>query len=263
MSTPVGTLELIRRLTEAEELGEDQTMQLADHLNEDEGARHSWPGNMLFDFLTNVYEDGSMRDYELAALARIIEGVLIQADGMADEAAESEPDLEEAADDAFVLPDLVYLDDLRLNGMPGMPDVFFSHMQCDCLDWQTTRRKLPANSPGRVCRHLGKHLFDNLDALPQAPHLADLVRCTGASQRGLPAQPAWQLVPIGDETLIVAWGAGRTCGVFAPDRDQLKLFTFDLRERMWSNNRPQQHANEDLKAFLEQVVDASGSVAAV
>jgi len=267
MQNPIGTLELIRQLAEVEELGEDQAMQLAAHLNNDDGARHTWPGNMLFDFLVNVYEDGNMRGYELEALARIVEGVLIQANGMAAEAAENEPepiDPGEAPDGALVLPDLTYLDDLGLNGRPGLPDVFFSNLQCDCLDWQTSRRKIAPNSPGRICRHMAKHLYDNRNELPTSRvNLRALVFWAGETQRGLPPQPEWRLLPVSDETLIVAWGTGKACWVYAPVKGgKLELFSYDLGENQWSlYNRPPQHQHEDLLAFLDEVTKASDSIA--
>lgn len=266
MSRPIGTLELIRQLAEAEELDEARAMDLAAHLNKDDGARHTWPGNMLFDFLVNVYEDGSMRDYELQALARILEGILLQADGMAAESVNNEPepiDVAEAPDGALVLPDLTYLDDLALNGRPGIPDVFYSSMQCDCLDWQTSRRKVPPNSPGRICRHLAKHMFDNLELLPVSRvNLRSLVNWAGCTQRGLPPQPDWRLLSVEDDTLIAAWGTGKFCWVFAPVKDRLELFSYDLREQHWSlYNRPPQHLDQTLQAFLAEVVDSSESVA--
>lgn len=268
MSTPIGTLELIRQLADAEGLGEDHAMELANYLNQNDGARHSWPGNMLFDFLVNVYEDGSMRSYELQALARIIEGILLQADGMAAEAAENEPPPigpDEAPDSVLVLPDLHSFDELNLNGQVGMPDVFFSKMQCDCLDWQTSRRKVAPNSPGRICRHLAKHMFREIELLPSNHvNLRKLVTWAGRSSRSLPPQPKWRLLSAEDETLVAAWGVGKVCWVFAPinARGSLELFSYDLGENQWTlYNRPPQYLNEDLKAFLDQVVEASKCVA--
>lgn len=267
MNNPYGTLEFLQRISSTEAIDENDAMDLAAYLNDHEGARHSWPGNMLFDFLVNVYEDGSMREYELQALARIVEGVLLQAAGMAAEAAENEPaplDEDDAPDGALLLPDLTYLDDLEPNGQPGIPDIFYSNMECDCLDWQSSRRRVPANSPGRICRHLARHMFQNLDLLPvKRIHLRKLINWSGASQRGLPPQSEWRILPIGEETLIAAWGNGKLCWVFAPVKDgKLELYSYDLGEKVWSlYNRPTQHRHEDLQAFLDEVVKASESIA--
>ena len=106
-------------------------------------------------------------------------------------------------------------------------------------------------------------MFDNLQLLPaKRVNLCNLVDWSGRSQRGLPAQPAWRLLRIGDETLIAAGGSGKTCCVFAPVKGQLELFSYDLKERIWSlYNRPPQYLNQDLKDFLAEVVAASESVA--
>lgn len=251
-----GTLELIRRLHEADSLTEDDAMALAAHLNENEGARRTWPGNMLFDFFLSVYEDGNMRLYELEALARIIEGVLIHADGMAAEAAENEVpaiDAAEVDDDVILLPDLSGLDDRGFNRQPGLPEMFFTDTMCDCLDWQTVRRKLPPNSPGRLCKHLCCALNRNLGELPSgAGILSDLVHWAGGANRALAPQPEWRMVIHGESPVIAAWGAGNNCDIYAlGDSKTMEAFSYNLVERQWNfGRRPKLYHDDRLKRFL-------------
>lgn len=234
-------------------------MELAAHLNENENARRTWPGNMLFDFFLSVYEDGNMRLYELEALARVIEGILIHADGMAAEAAETEAaelTVEDGDEDTIVLPDLANLDEQGCNEQPGLPEMYFSQTMCDCLDWQSTRRKLPANSPGRLCKHLCRALSRSLDHFP-ASHgwLRGLINFAGSSHRALAAQPEWRVVLSGDLPVIAAWGAGSNCDIYAPGPDQaLVAYSYNLVDRHWNfGNRPPMSHDDRLKRFLVEL----------
>jgi hypothetical protein len=257
---PFGTLELVRQLHEDETLTEEGAMQLATHLNEHEGARRSWPGNMLFDFFLNVYEDGNMRLYELEALAHILEGILIHADGMAAEAAETvveETVVEDDDEDTLVLPNLSELDDLGCNVQPGLPEMYFSETMCDCLDWQTARRKLPSNSPGRLCKHLCCALYRNLDHLPsRSAALRGLVLWGGSANRALAPQSEWRVVIHGESPVIAAWGAGNTCEVYAlGDNKTLEAFSYSLIDRQWNyGRRPRLYHDDTLKRFLVERV---------
>lgn len=235
-------------------------MELATHLNENEGSRRSWPGNMLFDFFLNVYEDGNIRLYELEALSRILEGVLIQADGMAAESAETEPEetvVDDEDEDTVVLPDLSELDDLGCNVQPGLPEMFFSGTMCDCLDWQTVRRKLPPNSPGRLCKHLCCALNRSLSRIKiRNGTLKELLQSAGEGNRALAAQPEWRVVIHGDSPVIAAWGQGSNCDLYAHgDFKRIEAFSYDLVDRTWNfGRRPRIHHDDRLKRFLVERV---------
>ena len=257
---PFGTLELIHRLHDAESLTEDDAMELATYLNEREDARRTWPGNMLFDFFVNVYEDGNMRLYELESLALMIQAIVIHANGMTAEAAESEAPALDAAgvdSDTILLPPLEAFDEQGFNYLAGSPEMYFATMQCDCLDWQTVRRKLPPNSPGRLCKHLCRALYRHVEELPKnAGLLRHLVHCSGQSGRALAPQPGWCLAVPGNDPVIAAWGSGNTCEIYAPDENGAPgAFTYNLRERQWSfGRRPKNSHDPRLKAFLAERV---------
>lgn len=262
---PFGTLELIRQISESESLTEEAVIELATYLNEREAARQTWPGNMLFDFFVNVYEDGNVRLYELEALALIIQAIMIHTDGMAAEAVELEPEAidEELADpDVILVPALGVLDEQGYNAVPGCPEMYFETMQCDCLDWQTARRKLPPNSPGRFCKHLCRALSRHLELLPKsATHLGTVVDWAGKFNRALPPLPIWRVAIQGASPVIAAWGAGYSCEIYAPgESGVLDGFSYNLRESQWSSGkRPKNTHDPKLKAFLaERVAEFSG-----
>lgn len=253
---PFGTLEVIRQMSEAEAIAEEDVLNLATYLNEHDGARHSWPGNMLFDYLLNVFEDGNMRSYELDAFARIVEGILIHADGMAAEAARSDTQaisLEAAADGVVLLPDLAHLDEQGVNEQPGLPEMFFAKTMCDCLDWQTARRKLPPNSPGRLCKHLSLGLYTAIGQLPDdARVVRRLVAWAAEAKRALAPQPQWQVVIDQEPLLIAAWGSGAACDIYSEsETGEIGSFSYHLVEKQWRfGERPRLSHDERLKNFL-------------
>lgn len=247
---------MVGQIIESGSVSEDEAMTLATYLNEHRGARNSWPGNLLYAFLQNVYEDGSMRNYELEALAKILEAVVLQRDGMVEEARQSEiPPVspEEVDGTVLLLPDLSALDDGGAKQVPGMPNLFFSATECDCLDWQTVRRKLPPNSPGRLCRHLAKVLSHHLEALPPSTGcLKNLIQWAAMANRALAPVADWHIVIDGDRPVIAAVGTNQVCHLYcANDSGKLELYSYNLKDNTWSaNNRPPQFRDSALKEFI-------------
>ena len=80
--TSTTTLDLIRAFNELETPGETEAQELANHLIENEKHRKSWPGNLLYCYFVNAYDHDGFRPFDLEALARIIEGILIRCDGL-------------------------------------------------------------------------------------------------------------------------------------------------------------------------------------
>ena len=254
----VATLDLIRAFDGLDTPLADDARRLADHLIEDETARETWPGNLLFCFFVHSYEQDSFRPSELNALARIVEGVLIQIDGAAPSPIiDDSESADEPPEEALQLPDLAHFDQLGLNQAEGFPEIFFEHMQCDCLDWQSVRRKLAVDSPGRLCKHLSRLIHLNTGHLPPiSTPLRRLIDWAGDSTQALPPHPEWRVLINEPEPMIAAWGAGKTFSVFANSTaDQFMQFTYHIGDRQWLNNqRPAGIDDPVLRTFLAEVI---------
>lgn len=256
--TSATTLDLVRAFDELETPLADQARQLADHLIEDETARETWPGNLLYCFFVNSYEQDSFHPSELKALACIVEGILIQIDGAATVPAVGNVEPEnQPPDEILQLPDLAHFDQLGLNQAAGFPEIFFEHMQCDCLDWQTIRRKLSADSPGRLCKHLSRLIHLNIGRLPPiSSPLRRLIEWAGESVKALPPHPEWRLLIDEPEPMIAAWGAGKSCSVFTNSTaDEFTRFTYHIGDRQWADNQwPAGIDDPVLRSFLAEVI---------
>jgi hypothetical protein len=66
------TLELIRRIAEDGILDTDEIWELVGFLNGNKTARHSWPGNVLWETLESMFDDGVLSNEEIEALGHIL-----------------------------------------------------------------------------------------------------------------------------------------------------------------------------------------------
>lgn len=252
------TLQLVREFDELETPLADDAERLANHLIEDETAREIWPGNLLFCFFGNSYEQNSLRPSELKALTCIIKGILTQIDESEPTPSDSDPEpANQSPEEALLLPDLAHFDQLGLNQAVGFPEIFFEQMQCDCLDWQTVRRKLPSSCPGRLCKHLSRLIHVNIgQAQAISEPLKRLIAWAGANKGTLPPQPQWELLADEPESIIGASGGGKTIAIFAPvEEGKYNLFTYVIADRHWADNqRPTQIDQPALRDFLSRFI---------
>ena len=137
--------------------------------------------------------------------------------------------------------------------------MFFAQMQCDCLDWQGVRRKFPPSCPGRLCKHLSRIIHVNIgQAPPISEPLKRLITWAGESTRALPPQSDWELLVDEPESMIGAFGDGKTASIFA-DADgkegKYKHFTYVIADRQWKDNqRPTQIDPPALRSVLSRLI---------
>ncbi|MBG85506.1 MAG: hypothetical protein CMO80_01215 [Verrucomicrobiales bacterium] len=67
MKPNLETMRRIRHITEDGIVTDEEVLSLGNYLNDSMPARKSWPGNVLFDVLQQVFADGRLDAHELKA----------------------------------------------------------------------------------------------------------------------------------------------------------------------------------------------------
>ena len=78
------TLRLIRRITADGVLDMDEVYDLAHFLNECRDARKAWPGNILWETMQSIFDDGEVTEEEQQALGEILVGIAAESETIED-----------------------------------------------------------------------------------------------------------------------------------------------------------------------------------
>lgn len=78
------TLRMIRRITSDGVLDMDEVYDLAHFLNECREARKSWPGNILWETMQSIFDDGEVTEEEQQALGDILVGIAAESSSIDD-----------------------------------------------------------------------------------------------------------------------------------------------------------------------------------
>jgi hypothetical protein len=237
------TLKLVSRITEDGVLDTEEVYDLAEFLNENPEAAQVWPGDVLHQALTSVFDDGTLSDEEMAALGQLVQDI-------EQEAAESElPTVWDDTHSQGPPPplDVVELLVPTLDGSPrsGSDDdgtsftVSPGDLTCTCEDWTTRRADLPERSPGRLCRHLVTEMNRIKDSLPEM-NAAFSWLLGERTQRGKGTHPVefYNLLMTDDGTCLVSFGSSKWAHLLVPiEEAAYDRFGFDFETRHWSYGR--------------------------
>jgi hypothetical protein len=242
MKPNLETLRHVRLITEDGVVTADEVMSLGDFLNDNITARKSWPGNVIFELLQQVFKDGRLDPCELKGLAYILRGIELQCAGALG--------IKEEVDDG--LPKHIEFEaiDLRLPpidseitveaGEGGKQSVvnLMKH-ECTCGDFTSRRFGFPAGSPGRACKCMVV-AFRQPEVETQIPRqdwntkffqLLDMFTETGGS---FDAAPTWRVLRHEKHEWLVSWGDREWCNVYADSNSSVERYCYNMREGRWA-----------------------------
>jgi len=239
------TIQLVRELSEDTTLTEHSLFQLADYLNENREARHTWPGNQLFQFLRSVFAGGGIGDAQIGATTEALAGVEREFSLLIAPSTNAEPEvpLKSVWIEPFTLPEFRFKTSIADQTGGNSFDVDLQSQTCSCGAWFGNRRGYKeAGDARRCCNHVAKAYLDVLTSgeLNDYPRLfKEVVADITSRQSGLDHRLDWKLLRIKMRPFLVAYGSKIDwCQVYGPnDSAMIERYTIHRRELRWSYGR--------------------------
>lgn len=237
------TLKFIRQITEDGILTDEEVWSLGTFLNDHPDAQSNWPGNILFEILQHVFDDGRLDPHEVEAIGHYLRGIEIQCSFSL---SQPEAPLELPDDLKFDVIDFrLPVIEERIEVPPSMEfekphTVDLLKHECDCAEFAFKRQFLPDGSLGRACKHMVKAL-DSPTIEKQIPRLEwnsklfDLIQMHSQINRSLDALPSWKLLKADAFECVVSWGDKEWCRVYANALEGgLERYGYNLEQDRWA-----------------------------
>lgn len=261
MTANQATIDFIRQVMADGVVTQQEVISLATYLNENRGARKSWPGSAVFEVLKDVFADGKIEAFEIEGLTKILQGIERICAG--DTTGQTDLTRVEAAKESDTNDYAVQSLEQKVtvaatNQFDSTHVVDLRKHKCECKDWNQLRAKLPPKSPGRMCKHLVKGFELACAANPDFKKTCDslflaLIKSSADTDRGLEAVENWKLLSKDGTDFLVAWGRKSDwCNVYAKNAaGKLERFGYQHASKRWSFGARPPKAGM-LKEFLEK-----------
>ncbi|MGB0582794.1 MAG: hypothetical protein ACPGVU_24175 [Limisphaerales bacterium] len=245
MKPNLETLRRIRQITEDGVVTEEEVMSMGNFLNENQVARTTWPGNVIFETLKRVFADARLDPHELKALAYILRGIELQCCGALGQ-------LDQIMDDG--VPKLAKFDEMELklpaineqmqvsasDGDDRISSVDLNKHECDCGDWTSRRFSFADSSPGRICRCLVIALCQP-EIEKQIPRtdwntmFFRLLDLFSESSTAFDPLPTWKLLRFKKFEWVAAWGDKEWATVYTESKaGKVERYCYHLMEGRWA-----------------------------
>lgn len=232
------TVKVLRSLGGSGEVTNKELTWLAYHLNEDHEARHSWPGEQLFQALVEMFDhrtpaaaDRDLIRQDLIAIERECSRVAPPAPG------EPALPLSTIRVEEVLLPEVdrtiaVFCDEIN-----DTFDVDLHRQSCSCPVWPKHRSKLRHGDVRRCCNHM----VEAYNQLIDAGELTDIIPVLKSvfadrARRGRSIDPAstWKQLKIKMRPYLVMLRHHGWSYVYAPDGADFSRYAYDPEAGRWS-----------------------------
>lgn len=239
------TIQLIRKLSEDTAITEQSLFQLADYLNDNRDARHTWPGNQLFQFLRKLFAGAGIGDAQIGATADALANVEREYSLSIAPPINGEPEvpLKSVWIEPFTLPEFRLKTSIADQSGTNSFDVDLQSQTCSCGAWFGNRRSFKdAGDARRCCNHIARAYQDVLGSgeLNEYPRLfKEVIADISTRQTGLDYRMDWKLLRIKMRPFLVAFGNKIDwCQVYGPnDSAAIERYTIHRTELRWSYGR--------------------------
>lgn len=234
-----GTLDLLRRLPVDQPLRDAEIFRLAEFLNDQREARHSWPGEMLFATLRGIFEDGRISNQEREELgAQMIEiesrcpvGAPNGAGTLKDRRLNLNPEHFRAP--TFRGNVEVHDESAHTNYAANL-----ERLSCTCPRWSRNRSRWPSSDARRCCQHL-------IEAISREIHrgrdegISPIVRfvMTDLAARAREFEPdsRWYQLRVQLRPYVIGVESGSWYRVYGPDdARRIESFAFHPVDCRWA-----------------------------
>lgn len=247
------TIEFLRKLSEDRELTEGDVMKLANYLNDNREARHSWPGEGLFTMLREIFASGGIGDMQIMTITQAITKI---------ERQYSLAKSSDMANEKVVPVESIWVDDLILPSLREKIkiqdfDVDLGAHTCSCPSWYGNRRTFKDGDARMCCNHMAV-AFDlkiKADELKESPRLFPEVMADLAERGdGLDHHSVWRLLRIQMRPFVVSYGNKVDwCVVYGPNAERfVEKYNFHRTELRWSYGRHPQ-CGASIAAYIKSL----------
>ena len=247
------TIEFLRKLSEDRELVEGDVMKMANFLNDNREARHSWPGEGLFTMLGEIFASGGIGDMQIMAINQAIEQI---------ERKYSLAMSSENANEKVVPVESIWVDDLLLPSLREKIkiqdfEVDLGAHSCSCPSWYGNRRNFKDGDARMCCKHMAV-AFDlkmKAEEIKETPRLFPEVMADLAERGdGLDHRSAWRLLRIQMRPFLVSYGSKVDwCVVYGPNAERkVEKYNLHRTELRWSYGRRPQCAGS-IAAYIKSL----------
>jgi hypothetical protein len=221
----------------ANQFSGDELYGLAEWLNDHREACFHWPGNLLVKPLQEAWADGKLSKTEMRQIGRILirirkEWGKLQSQLTVEQATEFASELSGAVDLSVpALPSIPFVFQVRSQTQSGVSyQVDLSRPTCNCLDWSSTRSKLPDLHLSRCCKHV---LSAYSLCEPDGGWPSWLGAFLGSLYPPYPQQE-WIVLRIGSEWVLASTAPTGWANVYAREDESYERFGYNVREDRWS-----------------------------
>lgn len=248
---------LCEEILDDEEVSVDEVSRLGDWLAAREGARRTWPGEVLTAPLQEALLDRTVNKTELRRVSGLLRRVQKEWVRRREELVQQGA-MERAASAASSM-------DLSLASLPPIPvtlrvrshsekiliyDVDLSGPSCNCPDWKGTRSQLPKGSLTRCCKHV-------LDAFGRLEPAGGWPGWLGAFlEQGWKPHPGkrWFILRLGSHYGLSSVGGNDWSDVFSVVGGGYERFGYNIAEQRWSYGNEPPRAGEIAKTILGEAL---------
>lgn len=228
---------LCEEILEDNEVTVEEILGLGEWLNNHEGARWDWPGNLLAPTIQEVLLDDKVSNAELRKVEGLLrrtlkEYVLREKGKLQQRAAEKVQQAAKAMDlSQPKLPSISLTLNIKSHGSGNLSyEVDLTGPSCNCPDWRNRRVGLPPGDLNRCCKHV-------LDAFNYITPDHGWPGWLGAflEQRWTPHPlRKWRVLPVVGHYTLVSIGGNDWADVYTYAEGRYQRFGYNFAEARWS-----------------------------
>ncbi len=234
------TVHFLRSLGGSGEITVKELMLVAYYLNENREARHSWPGELLFRELSEMFDHRAPSKADRDEFNQDLEKIERECSRVAELPADDGEviSLDSMRIEELLLPDLDKTIDVLSEEAGRAYTVNLHRQSCNCPGWPASRSKYKTGDIRRCCTHM-------IEAYLQAIEEGDLQDCSPVfhalmedrARRGRSLDPnfTWRLVKIKMRPHLIIHASKGWCYVYAPSENStFSRYAFEVDERRWA-----------------------------
>ncbi len=234
------TVHFVRSLGGSGEITVKELTLLAYYLNENREARHSWPGELLFQSLAGMFDHRTPSKADRDGFNQDLEEIERECSRVAVVIADEGPEiaLDSLRVEELPLPVLDKTIEIFSDDVGHSYNVNLHRQSCSCPGWSASRSKYNAGDLRRCCTHMIEAYLQVIQAgeLPDcSPVFHALMEDRVRRGRSLDPKFTWRLVKIKLRPHLVIHASRGWSYVYAPGGNStFSRYAFEVDERRWA-----------------------------
>ncbi|MBG89711.1 MAG: hypothetical protein CMO80_22820 [Verrucomicrobiales bacterium] len=148
------TIFVIREICNLHRVKEPGLLALAGYLNENREARHSWPGEDLFELLREVFADGAIHEYDLSRVQNMFDRIESFCGSRSAGIDRDIAPLNSVREEELTLPRHDWEGEITGGNETHLVDL--KKHRCDCAEFKNKRSGLKDGDLKACCKHMAR-----------------------------------------------------------------------------------------------------------